>query len=413
MPNKKVKTTSLAAIAALALVGSATAATTTLLSDNFDTARLGNGNFNNDIATDQSGSAATKTYTTSLGGGWDGAYQRGNGGTWLMYAGAGNFGSTQMHGSLNYDVAAAANLSKSLEISFNMSVSNQNGGDGWSSFTVGGGQNPFVNSGDVGLGSIFRDSGATTQFSNGPSIGGSATFTDGQQIKFVFSDATGSGSAFSDANGSNDIVKMYVNGSLTNTFTGLNLDATDQYISFHANNVVANIDNLNISNSINGWTQNTVTNESFNNINYDAPSIFEWDLKANKDTDTGTRGTDYDAVSVTGALTISPDAIFKVIQNDGLDFNDVFWNTNQEWNDIFTAGSLNGGWAANTAVSVYNTSGDLQTVSSYGSFTINGTSLTWTAVPEPTNILIGGLLGGGLLRRRRSARGPNTAKPVC
>ena len=40
-------------------------------------------------------------------------------------------------------------------------------------------------------------------------------------------------------------------------------------------------------------------------------------------------------------------------------------------------------------------------VSPYGSFTISGTSLTWTAVPEPTSALVGLLITAGLLRRRR------------
>jgi hypothetical protein len=108
-------------------------------------------------------------------------------------------------------------------------------------------QNPFVNAGTVGFGALFRDNSETQQFSNGGEIGSSATFTDGSLISFKISDATGSGSAFSDSNGASDIVKMYVNGSLTNEFTGLNLDATDQFISFHANNTAANIDNLSIT----------------------------------------------------------------------------------------------------------------------------------------------------------------------
>lgn len=236
----------LCALASFTIAGSASAATL-LFSDNFDSERVGASVFNDSTAltADQSGTAATKTYTTVLGGGWDGAYQRGNGGTWLMYAGTGNFGSTQMQGSLNYDIAAAANtLSSALQISFNMSVSNPNG-DSWSSFTIGN-QNPFVNAGTVGFSSLFRDSGATQQFSNGGDIGSSATFTDGQLITFILSDFGGSGSAFN-SDGETDVVKMYVNGSLTNTFSGLNLNETHQFISFHANNVVANIDNLSIT----------------------------------------------------------------------------------------------------------------------------------------------------------------------
>jgi len=221
-------------------------AQTLLFSDNFNTEAVGIGNFNNDIATDQSGTAATKTYTTVLGGGWDGAYQRGNGGTWLMYAGAGGFGSTSMQGSLNYDIAVEANtLNSPLEIKFNISVTAGITTDEWTSFTIGD-QNPFVNAASVGFGALFRDSGATQQFSNGPEIGSSATFTDGQEITFVISDAAETGSAFN-SDGATDVVKMYVDGALTNTFTGLDLDATDQFISFHANGTVANIDNLTIT----------------------------------------------------------------------------------------------------------------------------------------------------------------------
>jgi hypothetical protein len=195
------KTTSLAALVAFTLAGPASA--TVLFLDNFNTARLGDGNFNLDIATDQSGTAATKSYVTVLHGGWDGAYQRGNGGTWLMHGQVPVYGSTSMQGSLNYDIAAAANTLgvQALEISFNMSVSNAiTDTDDWTSFTIGN-QNPFVNAASVGFGSLFRDSGATQQFSNGSEIGSSASFTDGQLITFVLSDATGFGSAFSDSNG--------------------------------------------------------------------------------------------------------------------------------------------------------------------------------------------------------------------
>jgi hypothetical protein len=36
-----------------------------------------------------------------------------------------------------------------------------------------------------------------------------------------------------------------------------------------------------------------------------------------------------------------------------------------------------------------------------GQFTLNPTNLTWTAVPEASNLLIGGLLGLGMMSRRR------------
>ncbi len=226
----------------------------TLLSDNFDTAGDAYGGFNDagNLVADQSGTAATKTYLVDSGLGWPGAFQRGNGGTWLMFAGTGGFGSTEMHGSLNYDIAAAANaLNSPLEIKFNMSVTAGVDPSDWTSFTIGT-QNPWLIGTNVGFSSLFRDSGGTQQFTNGADLGAAPysnpgpTFTDGQLITFVLSDAAGTGSAFN-SDGANDVVKMYVNGSLTNTFTGLDLDATDQHISFHARSTVANIDNLTIT----------------------------------------------------------------------------------------------------------------------------------------------------------------------
>lgn len=241
----------LAAVMAALTIASPASAATVLFVDNFDTARDLNTGFNDGAAlnADQSGTAAPQTYNTFLNNtGSNYAYQRGNGGTWLMFANGGEGGATDMRGSLNYDIAAAANsLNSALEISFNMSVSNPLGGDGtlWTSFTIGN-QNPFVNEGLVGFGALFRDNGQTQQFSNGGAIGSSATFSDGNLISFVISDATGSGSAFK-SDGSNDMVQMFINGSLADSFTSLNLDTSDQFISFNANGTVANIDNLTVT----------------------------------------------------------------------------------------------------------------------------------------------------------------------
>jgi hypothetical protein len=59
-----------------------------------------------------------------------------------------------------------------------------------------------------------------------------------------------------------------------------------------------------------------------------------------------------------------------------------------DWTNIFT-------------VSVVNSS--LDTITPVGgSFSLSGTTLTWSAVPEPTSALAGLLLGAGLLRRRRA-----------
>ena len=143
-------------------------------------------------------------------------------------------------------------------------------------------------------------------------------------------------------------------------------------------------------------------------LNYGNGSIFEWDLGASKDGDgldgdTGTAGADFDGVSVTGNITVGSGTVFRVILGDTAwtdmqNLSNAFWNTpyiTQVWNmsAIYGKSFTSGGFAS------VQTNHD---VSSYGSFTIDGTSLTWTAVPEAGNALAGLLLAAGLLRRRRA-----------
>ena len=133
-------------------------------------------------------------------------------------------------------------------------------------------------------------------------------------------------------------------------------------------------------------------------------SIFEWDINGNTNA-SGDRGAagGYDGVTVTGELTVDSGSTFKVIQNSGTDFSMTFWDSNRAWDNIFSYGSLDGGWTANTPVSIFDTAGAPVDVSTEGYFTMTGTTLNWTMVPELSNLLIGGLLGVGLLMRRRPA----------
>jgi len=138
------------------------------------------------------------------------------------------------------------------------------------------------------------------------------------------------------------------------------------------------------------------------NLSYGTGSIFEWDLASSA---TGTRGTQYDGVNVTGTLGGSG-AIFKVVLDSG-SYTEDFWKTNQQWTGIFTASN-----AVNMAgifSDIQWSGGSLLTTSlttppGHFSFTDSGTTLTWTAVPEPSSALAGLLLGTGLLRRRRGVR---------
>jgi autotransporter-associated beta strand protein len=142
------------------------------------------------------------------------------------------------------------------------------------------------------------------------------------------------------------------------------------------------------------------------NLTYGAGSIFEWNLNGNT-ADSGDRGIagGYDAVDGTGALTVdateNTGTVFRIVLGSGVDLANGFWatpHTTHTWSNIFSGFSgLTGGFD-NSNIEVTG-----QTTDGIGSFTINGTSLTWTAVPEPTSALAGILLGAGLLCRRRSA----------
>ena len=133
-------------------------------------------------------------------------------------------------------------------------------------------------------------------------------------------------------------------------------------------------------------------------LTYGNGSIFEWDLNAHS-TSTG-----FDKVTVGGNVSVGTGSTFKINLGSTVftsgDFTDaVFWKTpygTQTWNmsDIFSKAFSSGAFANVTTV---------QDVSTYGSFSITDSTLTWSAVPEPTSALVGLLIGAGLLRRRRVA----------
>jgi autotransporter-associated beta strand protein len=137
------------------------------------------------------------------------------------------------------------------------------------------------------------------------------------------------------------------------------------------------------------------------NLNYSS-SIFNWDLNPSAITpDPGVVVNDgnYDKVTATGTI-IGESSVFNVVLGAGKSFADAFWNSNKSWNDVFTGSS-----APNLA-SIFTTfSGSGVAVDGVvfgqGQFTFSSSTLTWTAVPEPTSALAGLLITAGLLRRRR------------
>jgi hypothetical protein len=127
-------------------------------------------------------------------------------------------------------------------------------------------------------------------------------------------------------------------------------------------------------------------------LNYASGSIFEWDLNANS------TASGFDTVSAVGNIDVDTTApVFKVLFGTGVDLSNPFWstpNTTRTWSMTSIFGkAFNSGSFAN----VTSTADPI----TQGSFTISGSSLTWTAVPEPTSALVGLLITAGLLRRRR------------
>jgi autotransporter-associated beta strand protein len=141
-----------------------------------------------------------------------------------------------------------------------------------------------------------------------------------------------------------------------------------------------------------------------NSLTYDSGSIFEWNLAASP-AETG-RGTSYDAVNA-ASLGSTSGAIFRVVLDGTQDFTSTFWDSDRTWSDIFKTAddgsNLDIASIFTGTIQYFNGSGSLGTPTVQGSFSMSGSSLNWTAVPEPTSALAGLLITAGLLRRRRNA----------
>jgi MYXO-CTERM domain-containing protein len=123
-------------------------------------------------------------------------------------------------------------------------------------------------------------------------------------------------------------------------------------------------------------------------------STFSWDINST--------GTTYDklvAPSLAGG-----DAVFRIVVADSM-FLNAFWGLDQTWTDIFTTdgSAAIADWAGLFNVSVVDSSFAALDTSSYGSFSISDSSLSWTVIPEPGAALLGSLGLLTLLRRRRNA----------
>ena len=134
---------------------------------------------------------------------------------------------------------------------------------------------------------------------------------------------------------------------------------------------------------------------------FNSGSGFEWELDTAA---VNTRGVAYDGIN-TGAVT-GTGATFKIMLTGTQDFSDTYWQVSRVWTDIFknADGSANlTGWANTFSGFSYSyASGNKTTApAGFGSFSLSGNTLAWSAVPEPGNVLAGLLAVSILLRRSR------------
>jgi hypothetical protein len=218
-------------------------ASTLLLSDNFNDNPNGNAaTFNNNLASTQSGTLATTTYSTQ-GINW--TAQHSNEGRLLVATSTDGNGNGSV--SLNNNFATQANAAnQALQISFNIvevagyTLSDNPANDRWVQFNVGNAQNLDVANPGVGYGIIFRVSGLT-------GIPG-GTWAPNDLVTIILTDTAGTGSAFN-GNGS----KATVSVGATNYGTFTLAQQTNAYLTFSAFNYggdqfgLGTFDDLNVS----------------------------------------------------------------------------------------------------------------------------------------------------------------------
>ena len=130
-------------------------------------------------------------------------------------------------------------------------------------------------------------------------------------------------------------------------------------------------------------------------------SVFAWDLNAGTSdpgANTANSGT-YDSLVANG--TVTGTGKFEIALGSNT-FSDAFWDTNKSWTNIFTG---SGSFDLSSIFTTFGGSGIASngSVTGQGQFSFTSNTLSWTPIPELSNVLIGGLLGVGLLRRRRNA----------
>ncbi len=161
----------------------------------------------------------------------------------------------------------------------------------------------------------------------------------------------------------------------------------------------------------NGTAKSIGTETFTGTLTFASTSIFDWDINSPSGADPGqdtvaSNAGSYDKVINNNATKMSGSAVFNVILGTDRSFTDGFWNTDKKWDNVFS-----GSGVATNLSSIFSSFSLNDTILVGGlvpgegtfGYGATGSTLTWTAVPEPTSALVSLLIGAGLLRRRRSA----------
>lgn len=146
-----------------------------------------------------------------------------------------------------------------------------------------------------------------------------------------------------------------------------------------------------------------------NDLLYSSGSTFEWELNTNEDGDLF-RGVDpgFDAINVTGIgsdLTFGTNVNTTLKLGSGVDFNNLFWAIDRQWEVFKVSGAITG--LFNNTLITLDTLGALGPAPPSSAFSWSSTPsgsvfLNYTAVPEPASL--GGalvLFSTWVVRRRR------------
>lgn len=154
----------------------------------------------------------------------------------------------------------------------------------------------------------------------------------------------------------------------------------------------------------NGTAGSTGTETFSGTLTFTSTSIFDWNINSPTTNQAGADQGTYDQVVNTIATQMSGKSVFNIILGSGKSFTDAFWDTDKTWTNVFSGTGLATVNLSDIFTSFTNNGAALTAglVPGEGTFSFGatGTSLAWTAVPEPTSALVGLLIGAGFLRRR-------------